>query len=217
MESKFSCSLFSPSMNNFASGVSSNFQWSYGQSLTAMGCTGKIAFITHGWNGRPDTWMVSLAQKLVQYRGGCIILMDWTKYSNNIYYPSVFANDYKKISNAVSRRFFALQAEGILPENIFLYGHSMGARIFIDAAITFGPGKIGEIDGEFWLSNSEWTFWKLLSPQKHVTALDHSLVLLTKLSIQSKPPKMFNASTHQQSQELQQETVTKIGWWVRKQ
>jgi alpha-beta hydrolase superfamily lysophospholipase len=92
--------------------------------------------------------MARLSQKLQQYRGGCIILMDWTRFSNNPNYPSVIANDYKKISNAVARRLKSLQADGVSPNNIFLYGHSMGARIFIDAAITFGPGQIGEIDGE---------------------------------------------------------------------
>jgi Lipase len=92
--------------------------------------------------------MVQLVQMLLKHRGGCIVIMDWTKYSNNLRFFDVVNNDYKKVSNAFARRLTSLEASGVSPDNIFLYGFSMGARIFIDAAITFGPGKIGEIDGE---------------------------------------------------------------------
>jgi pimeloyl-ACP methyl ester carboxylesterase len=124
--------------------------WNYGTSLVSLGCKaeGKFALITHGWNSDPSIWMARLSQKLLKYRGGCIILMDWTKYASNLNYPSVVMNDYKKVSGAVTRRLISLQADGVSPNNIFMYGHSLGARIVVDAAITFGPGQIGEIDGE---------------------------------------------------------------------
>lgn len=92
--------------------------------------------------------MVQLAQKLLKYRGGCIVLMDWTKYSNNLKFFDVVNNDYQKVSNAFTRRLISLELSGVFPDNIFLYGHSMGARIFVDASINFGPGRIGEIDGK---------------------------------------------------------------------
>lgn len=41
-----------------------------------------------------------------------------------------------------------MEAEGIDPANIFMYGHSLGARMVVDAALKFGPGKIGMIDGK---------------------------------------------------------------------
>lgn len=41
-----------------------------------------------------------------------------------------------------------MEAEGIDPANIYMYGHSLGARMVIDAGIKFGFNRIGLIDGE---------------------------------------------------------------------
>lgn len=38
-----------------------------------------------------------------------------------------------------------LEAEGVSADDIFMYGHSLGARLVIDAAIPFG---VAQIDGE---------------------------------------------------------------------
>lgn len=40
-----------------------------------------------------------------------------------------------------------MEGEGILPLNIFLYGHSLGSWVMIDGAINFGPQKVGLLDG----------------------------------------------------------------------
>lgn len=39
-----------------------------------------------------------------------------------------------------------MAAEGILPENIHMYGHSLGARLVLDAGMRFGKKRIGSID-----------------------------------------------------------------------
>lgn len=94
---------------------------------------GKFAFVVHGWNGGYGSWFDPITKKLLQYRGGCIILMDYKFYSDiktlpllQTYFPLI-AN-FSKVVN---------------PD-----GHSLGSRLIIDAATNFGKQKIKEIDGE---------------------------------------------------------------------
>jgi uncharacterized membrane protein len=61
-----------------------------------------------------------------------------------------------------------MEAEGIDPAKIFMYGHSLGARMVIDAAIKFGTQKIGMIDGEGsdWFGETlmrYWILWQLVT------------------------------------------------------
>ncbi|CAO1410455.1 unnamed protein product [Diamesa serratosioi] len=112
---------------------------------------GKFAFIVHGWNGGYGTWFKPLINKLLQYRGGCIILVDYKYYSNipnvsltETYFPLI-AN-FSKVSNVLTKKLKNLEVEGLNPDNVFMYGHSLGARLVIDAAVNFGKKRIKEID-----------------------------------------------------------------------
>jgi Lipase len=108
---------------------------------------GKFAFISHGWLSSTESWISTLVQKFRTYRGGCVITMNWGKYSDIISYDKIINIHFKNVSNALSRRLIQLESEGVSGDNIFMYGHSLGARLSIDAAITFGPGKVFQIDG----------------------------------------------------------------------
>ena len=115
--------------------------------------TEKFAFVLHGWNGGYGTWMEVIKDKLLKYRGGCIILMDYKFYSNvptaqilQTYYPLV-AN-VSRISSVLTKKLRNLEVEGFNPDNVYMYGHSFGARLVIDAAVNFGKQRIGEIDGK---------------------------------------------------------------------
>lgn len=59
----------------------------------------------------------------------------------------VTLTQWKSLSAMVTKKLNTMEKEGILPDNIFMYGFSLGARIVIDAAINFGKQKIGMIDG----------------------------------------------------------------------
>lgn len=114
---------------------------------------GKFAFVVHGYNGGYSSWLDGITKKLLQYRGGCIILMDYKLYSDvpnlplfQSYYPLV-AN-FSKISNVLTKKLRNLEVEGFNPDNGFMFGHSFGARLIIDAAVNFGKQKIKEIDGK---------------------------------------------------------------------
>lgn len=114
---------------------------------------GKFAFVVHGYNGGYSTWLDTITKKLLQYRGGCVILMDFKLYSDlpnlslfQSYYPLV-AN-FSKISNVLTKKLRNLEVEGFNPDNVFMFGFSYGARLVIDAAANFGIQKIKEIDGK---------------------------------------------------------------------
>lgn len=94
-------------------------------------------------------WMEGLVKKLLKYRGGCVIVMNWGKYSDSIFYDYVIHKDLPRVSTVLVRRLKQLENEGVSGDNIFLYGHSLGARLVIDAGIHFGKQKIGSIDGMF--------------------------------------------------------------------
>ena len=114
---------------------------------------GKFAFIVHGWNGGYSTWLDVITKKLLHYRGGCIILMDYKFYSDvpnvpllQTYFPLI--SNFSKVSNVLTKKLKNLEVEGFNPDNVFMFGHSLGARLIIDAAANYGKKKIKEIDGK---------------------------------------------------------------------
>lgn len=129
---------------------SSTFDWASGTNLTTLGCrkTGKFTFISHGWNGSKGVWIIPLKEMFKNYRGGCIIVLNWGKYSDDPLYPVVVMFHWKAVANTLADRLFRLEKEGVSPDDMHLYGHSLGARMVIDAGTTFGPGRIATIDGK---------------------------------------------------------------------
>lgn len=85
---------------------------------------------------------------LLKYRGDCIIAMNWGAYSENINYQDVIFKDWPAVADVLLRRLKQMEAEGISPNNLFMYGHSLGARLVISAGMKFGKGKIAQIDGK---------------------------------------------------------------------
>jgi predicted alpha/beta-fold hydrolase len=131
--------------------ISSSFEWKPSMKLTVDGClkTDKFAILTHGWRGSTSSWIIELVKKLLKYRGGCVITMNWGVYSDNINYEKVVIFDWPDVSAVLLKRLKQLEAEGVSPDDIFMFGHSLGARLVIDAGINFGKGRIAQIDGKF--------------------------------------------------------------------
>jgi Lipase len=92
--------------------------------------------------------MKTLADKFLKYRGGCVVVVNWGKYSDDPIYPLVVMLHWKQVSNAFTRRLKQINREGVSPDDIHLYGHSLGARMVIDAGISFGPNTIATVDGQ---------------------------------------------------------------------
>lgn len=130
---------------------STSFKWKWNEPLSEKGCdtSGKLAFIAHGWReSLSSPWVKDTISNLSTFRGGCVIVIDYSFYGNNANYVSLRTN-FDAISNVLTKRLVALENEGFDPDNWFMFGHSAGARLVIDAAVNFGHKKIKEIDGKF--------------------------------------------------------------------
>lgn len=75
-----------------------------------------------------------------------MVFIDYSFYANNSNYFD-FLKYFPTISDIVTKRLEKIEREGFDPDNIYMFGHSAGARLVIDAAANFGFQRIKEIDG----------------------------------------------------------------------
>jgi len=115
-----------------------------------LGCTatGNVTFIIHGFTESNNPWAYTLGTKFLAYRKGCVIYVNWGFYGDKLDYVSLVTNNFTGIAESVTTRLRAIVAEGVSPDNIMLFGLSLGARISIQAGLNFGERQIGNIDGE---------------------------------------------------------------------
>lgn len=136
---------------------SSNFVvWNHKAEVVPQGCgvNGKFAFIVHGWLSSNESWQFRLVEKFQKYRGGCIIVVDWGKFSDYSTYNEILLIHFPGMSALLTRKLKQITSGGVSPDNIYMYGHSYGARIVIDAGLNFGTRKISSIDGKLLLLQS---------------------------------------------------------------
>lgn len=101
-----------------------------------------------------------------------MVTLNWGRFSDNLNYENVVLFHWKPVSMVLLGKLKQLEAEGVSPDNIFLYGHSLGARMVIDAGISFGKGRISQIDGTKGFCASTTPFSQLFHPPKPVTVPD---------------------------------------------
>lgn len=145
----------SSTLDCFRTSAATSFIWDPNTTLVDQGCnqTGKFAFVVHGWQASKKTFIVKLVNKLLKYRGGCVISLNWGSFSDNNDYVRTRIVYVPGVSGALLRRLKQLETEGVSGDDIFMYGHSMGARIVVDAGIKFGTQKIAQIDGSMTMRN----------------------------------------------------------------
>src|SRR5690349_7894692 len=127
------------------------FNSTFNESLSARGCSpnGNFAIIVHGWLESWKTeWVQDLISNLTVYRGGCIIVMDYSNYSVNANY-FLLVPQFQNISTILQRFLRQLEDEGFNFENGFMFGFSFGAHLAIESAKNFGTKRFKEIDGKF--------------------------------------------------------------------
>jgi Lipase len=124
--------------------------WQPQTDLTTQGCAvnGKFAFTIHGWGDSKNIWQFELTKQLLKYRGGCVIQVTWAPFSDIVLYPVIVAEHFKKVSLVITNRMKSLEAAGVTGDQMYLYGHSLGARLSVDCAIAFGIGRVAQIDGK---------------------------------------------------------------------
>lgn len=80
------------------------------------------------------------------YRGGCIMCMDYNRYSR-LPYMQLFSH-FDAIAEVLAGKLRQLERLGFSPDRGFLFGFSYGGRLALEAAQRFGPKKISKIDSE---------------------------------------------------------------------
>lgn len=129
--------------NSFSSSV-----WNVGATLSSYGCSnrGKFTFIAHGWGG-VNSWVPAMVRKFLEYRGGCVIYFNFSECVDMSNYL-ISLQLWPSASAVITKKLHDMENEQIHPENIYMYGFSLGGRIIVDGAINYGTKKVGAIDGE---------------------------------------------------------------------
>lgn len=79
------------------------------------------------------------------YRGGCVICMDYSNYSMTDNYKCLFKR-FAEIRDAFYLFFLMLEKAGVRYEDIYVFAHSYGSQIALQASLMLGYKKIGGID-----------------------------------------------------------------------
>ncbi|XP_058463312.1 uncharacterized protein LOC131437771 [Malaya genurostris] len=113
---------------------------------TTCSTTQKFAIIVHGWreNCYDTFWVKDLEVNLNTYRGGCIICMDYSTFASNKY-PYLFRR-FNDLSAVLLKFLRTLQYEGMLFENLYMFGFSFGGQLVLDAGNQIGYNAIQAID-----------------------------------------------------------------------
>lgn len=118
---------------------------SFYRSLSEEGCEGNrnSAIVVHGWfeNFRTTPWINETVKQLVRHRGGCVYVMDYSTYAEDVIYFRLVAR-FDKISSLLTRKFAQIGNY----EQLYCFGFSFGSRLCIDASISLGDQMIGHMD-----------------------------------------------------------------------
>lgn len=120
---------------------SERFVSSFSTSIADQGCNsdGKFAIIAHGWmEGLTTPWISLTVNNLLKYRGGCVFLMDYSKFANVSDYFTLTPH-FAGISAVLLKKFRQIGHF----ENQYCFGFSFGSRLCIDAGLKLGNQSIG--------------------------------------------------------------------------
>lgn len=134
----------------FNSDTRETFVSTFDTPLSSQGCdaTGKFALFTHGWMGSSAGWIEPFNGNLSFNRGGCIIFMNYSHYSDDIDYFRLVSR-FENISRVMVKKLNQLRVDGVTGDNIYMFGFSYGGRLVIESGIQFGKSEISSVDGTF--------------------------------------------------------------------
>lgn len=121
----------------------------FNETIVKQGCdvSGNFSIILHGWMGSSEPWILDLVGNLTHHRGGCVIFMNYSHYSDKVNYFEVISH-FQPLSKLLTRKLRQLSHDGASNDNFFIFGFSFGGRIAIEAALNFGPQSVAQIDSE---------------------------------------------------------------------
>lgn len=122
---------------------------SFNRSIAEEGCDvgGNFSIILHGWMGSSGQWIPDLVGNLTQQRAGCVIFMNFSRYSDKLNYFEVIQH-FQPLAQLLTRKLRQLSVDGASSDKMFIFGFSFGGRIAVEAALNFGPKRIAQIDSE---------------------------------------------------------------------
>jgi hypothetical protein len=158
--------------------------------------SGKFAILLHGFNEDCNhPYMMTLFANLRAWRGGCIICMDFSKYTRNYPYLKLIS-EHNGILAVLTKKLRQFRDEGFDPKKGYMFGFSFGSILAINGALeTFGKRVFGLIDGKRFRYDNDIFFITVFQLLQLVTQLGFSLMtprLLQKMRL--KPPSMCSAS-----------------------
>lgn len=112
---------------------SHRFISTFNTSIDDQGCdpNDNFTMIVHGWTeGIQTPWVGVLVEKFLRHRGGCVFVMDYSKYSVVSNYFDLVAN-FAGISAVLLKK--AMQIGNFHQQ--YFFGFSFGSRLCIDAGL----------------------------------------------------------------------------------
>lgn len=102
-----------------------------------------FSIVVHGWleNFRTTPWINDTVQQLLSHRGGCVFVMDYSPYSEDVDYFRLVSR-FEIISDFLKKKFEQIGNY----ERQYCFGFSYGSRLCVDAAISVGTEMIGSMD-----------------------------------------------------------------------
>ncbi|XP_055691083.1 lipase member H-like [Lutzomyia longipalpis] len=106
----------------------------------------ELAVIVHGWlESCSHEWLLDLVSNLTEVRGGCIVCMDYSRFSKN---PDYFAlvRQFPQILNVLYEQLNDYRRAGLDPSDTYMFGFSYGAHLCLQSAALLGERVVKEID-----------------------------------------------------------------------
>lgn len=103
-----------------------------------------VTFLLFGYTSgdvSDSEYALSLIENFLAVRGGCVVYVDYTYYTNNWNYAELVLRDFYPISNVVLTK---VQQVGNY-NRIFMYGFSFGARVAVQVGMAGTNGQIGKM------------------------------------------------------------------------
>lgn len=116
----------------------------FDNDLSSHGCEadGNYAIVVHGWKESIRTpWVIDMVRNLSFYRGGCVIFMDYSKYSIVADYFRL-VRQFEGITAVLLRKVKQIANY----DRLFMFGFSFGARLCFEVGAQMGRGVIDRID-----------------------------------------------------------------------
>lgn len=136
--------------------------------------------------------------------------MDWGAYSDNLNYGLIVFAQFQSIAGALTRRLQHLEGEGVSTDNMFLVGHSLGARLVLIAGENMG-GRLPFIDGnERYLLKKIFVFTNKICIQLSIQPVPVFSSMPSSLTLK-KLLRTFSAYTHLSTSAQLSTIAIKIG------